>query len=247
MNWRLVVLALAVAFTAASGCSSLPVLQGEPIDGDGGAAGTSTSSEPFTTRTSTSSTSSTVPDPPEPSCYREDQALRAPGALAETGLLACSTVQIDDFYAACLNGGDCDAFENEAANEGCIGCLLASQAGGHYPPLLAGIDRGDGAMLYINVYACESMARGMAECAAPTSQYEHCGVTACETCASAQQEEMCLAEAEASFGICTTAIDFPPSCQPILDVDLMNLSPECAGADFETRFTSVANYICGAG
>lgn len=247
MKWRGMVLSLAVALATVAGCSSLPLLQGEPIDGDGGAAGTSTSSEPNTTRTSTSSTSSSVPNPHEPSCYFEDQALRAPGALAETGLLACSTTQIGDFFAACLNGGDCDAFENEAANEGCLGCLLASEASGHYPPLLAGVDRGDGAMLYINVYACESMARGMAECAAPTSQYEHCGVTACETCASAEQEDVCFAEAEAPFGICTTAIDVPPACQPILDIDLTSLSPECAGSDFETRFTSVANYICGAG
>lgn len=242
-RWMLTMVAAGSLVAACSVETTSDDDDGTSGTGGGGGSTTTTSTGGVVGSTTTTTTTGTPMG-----CYRDDQALVAPGTVAETGKNDCTAAQIDAFFAACFDNGDCAGFQNDMANEGCLGCMLGG-GGDHYPPLLLGNDMGGSSTVYVNVYACESLAQMQTQCAGPTSQYSHCVNTACETCdpAGGAEDQACQQEAQGPNGICTSAITVPMECEAILGLDLMNLSTECAGSDFQTLYTSAANYICGAG
>jgi len=244
LNWLLTTIAvgsLATACTVTTG-------PGDDDDGTGSGGGTTTGSGTGVVGSTTGVGGGQID-----SCYLPDNNVIAPGQEAQTGKGDCTSAQIDDFFTACFNGGECSDFQDATANVECVGCILGT-GGNHYAPLIAGNDIGDATQYYVNVYACESMARGADQCADDTSQFTHCVNTSCDTCpagSTAEQlspEEIACRE-DAQTNICSQ-ITVAAECQQILDdvdTSLTNLSPECAGSSFEALYKSAANYICGSG
>lgn len=218
-------------------------------DDDDGTSGTGGSGGSTTTTTATGVTSSTsvTTTGGNMGCFDDSVALVAPGETPDVGLGNCSAQQITDFFEACFNGnGDCEAFQNDTANDDCLGCMFAG-TGTHFPPLLLGNQTATGSTVYVNVYACESIASGQTQCAQGTSRFSHCVNTSCESCMTEAEDQACLQEAQGPSSICSTAeqIMIPAGCESILQIDFANLSPECAGTDFQSLYTSAATYICG--
>ena len=240
-TWRLI-----VGFAAAGGlvlaCSSDPE-KSEDDTGTGGNATTTSGNGGSTTTTSSSVT--TTSGTGGGSCYNESGALVAPaGSSTEINQGYCSAQEVDDFYAACFAGdmASCTAFQ--AASPDCFNCILPVDQDGNldgYSPVLYQSMM----FAYVNIYACEAAAAGLPQCGPPVSSLIFCANTACEACENGTPEDdACFNQAANAGGICGDNITIPTECEPLFDVT--ELSPECAGADFQAIYTSIANYFCGA-
>jgi len=216
--------------------------------GDGGSATTGTTGTGVVSSSSAVTSSSTGGNM---TCFEEGTPLDAPGMDAETAKGDCSAAQISTFFEACFNNnGDCNAFQMDTANDACLGCMFGGGGGTHFPPMLFGNENNGSSPVYVNVYACESIATGQPQCAEATADLSHCVNTVCETCPegtggqASPEETACRMEAET--GICSQ-ITIPAGCESVLQTAIADLSPECGGQNFGELYTSVTSYICGGG
>jgi len=135
------------------------------------------------------------------------------------------------------------AFSDDAANDGCIGCMQAVDENGNSagsPAVLNFFETSQGQFAVVNTAACESAAQGHAECGGAISDVVFCYQTACGECDDPDFQG-CAEWSLGAEGICAQ-IPVPDGCEKVdLNVD----SPECAGDDFASLFVSVGNYFCG--
>lgn len=177
------------------------------------------------------------------SCYDEGAALVAPGDSVMLEQEECTTEDVANVYSCIFDAEstvDCEmygitdsGFDDTATLYGCAECLIVGSTDGPAPAALLATD-----VAYANVWACQAIASGQAECGIPLSQSVFCAQTACGECTDTETGA-CIEEALA--GICEM-IDVPEACQPLLEADI---AEECDGADFEELFNNIGDYFCG--
>lgn len=187
--------------------------------------------------------------PPPVECFNESLEVDAPGNNALAGLGLCTTAQIDSFYTVCFGPSSttttCNAFFDNAANAGCLGCLFEVNANGNSaggtPPLLGYADSNGTDYILANQAACDAAAKGLPACGGPVSDVTLCYFSTCADCTTQADFGACTADAVTPPNTCST-IAVPASCDPVVDDPI---APECDGAGFEELYTNVSTFMCG--
>jgi hypothetical protein len=225
-----------LGLSVAVGCTTTTTDGG----GGGGEGGSGTGGAGATTSNVTT-TSGVGGGTVAPLCYDDAGALDAPGATTTVGQGVCASTQVDGFWTACFDDAateeGCGTFSDDTANAACLDCILGTAPDGLSPVLFVTQD----GSAYLNTFACQAAAMNLPQCGPEVSDLVFCAQTACSVCDDTEFSE-CIDWALGAEGICGE-LPLDAACEPILAAE--TLDPRCTGADFEARYTSMSNYICG--
>jgi len=179
-----------------------------------------------------------------------DTTSTAPAA----GQNVCTTTQVSAYDTACLMGTSttttCQAFVNDAANNGCAICLYGANGGGTPSPVLVGETATQSGINIAGCYAALSTAS--TTCKLTYTQQQSCEDAACLGCASNADYSACITSANndtASTG-CPAMYPLGSTCITPLNTALANttIQTKCGSAATTTEqlITTLATTMCGA-
>jgi hypothetical protein len=188
--------------------------------------------------------------PPEaPDCYDDGvKAFFPDGTFSgvTVGQNLCTPAQVSTAYTDCVSGATatqetCDAaIAADATLEACLGCM----GGAGDPPVPIPVYLTGASHAYVTLYACQSYALDLPQCAVPTQLLAFCAYLTCEACADdgGTDYSECLDYGLNPPSICEQIV-VPDECAPIFAA--ADLEPECDGADFEEFINNLGNLYCG--
>jgi hypothetical protein len=106
----------------------------------------------------------------------------------------CTSAQLQAFYDACMNGGDCAGWET--ANATCYACLVSKQTDSSWSAVVEYSIAGGG-FISLNRAYCEETQVG-AQCGAKAQAQIDCTLAACAMCASNDLAQCLLSDGAAT-------------------------------------------------
>jgi hypothetical protein len=181
-----------------------------------------------------------------PACYDTSNAGVFPTTKATANQGKCTAVQIKGFFDACLGNAateaDCKAFDENVANTDCNKCMFGPVNGDDVtkfsdPPMIE-----TDTSVFINTGLCSGLAAGDAACAKKLSDEGTCLISSCAACEDADAD---ACDAFAAGDACKQFLA-GATCEATVKAKQAAVDAQCDAADFDTLYTKVVTYICGA-
>jgi hypothetical protein len=188
---------------------------------------------------------------PSPTCWPHDVSRFTSSWVPPLGahLGQCTATQISGFYFACLAPGSttagCDAWQTNAANTTCLGCLYTGSSAAAYGVLI-GYSLGSLVFVEVNQAGCIALAEPCnLPCAQAMQAETECSNAACSSyCATLSSYDTCATESDSCgcSGYATSA-----ACQTQITGTQHPAESTCDlnGVSFQAIYNATATFMCG--